>query len=54
MIPVTSGKSSNEKEVIELLRNKSHKIHKKKDLDLLIEKIGEANFIPGAHTLVRN
>ena len=45
MIPVTSGKSSNEKEVIELLRNKSHKIHKKKDLDLLIEKIGEAKIV---------
>ena len=45
MIPVTSGKGWNEKEAIDLLRNKSHRIDKKKDLDLLIEKIGEAKIV---------
>src|SRR5687768_11292851 len=45
MLPVTSTKSWNEKEAIELLRNKSHKIHNKKDLDRLIDKIGDAKIV---------
>lgn len=45
MLPVTSTKSWNEKEANELLRNKSHKIHNKKDLDLLIDKISEAKIV---------
>jgi len=45
MTPVASAKSWNEREAIELLRNKSHKIHNKKDLDRLIDKIGDAKIV---------
>ena len=45
MFQVTSKEKWSEKEAIELIRKKSHKISGKKDLDQLVEKIGDARVV---------
>ena len=45
MFQVTSKERWSEKEAIELIRKKSHKISGKKDLDQLVEKIGDARVV---------
>jgi erythromycin esterase-like protein len=45
MLQVRSKERWSEKEAIELVRKKSHKISGKKDLDQLVEKIGDARVV---------
>jgi erythromycin esterase len=45
MLQVRSKERWSEKEAIELIRKKSHKISGKKDLDQLVEKIGDAKVV---------